>query len=196
MRNSDGFSERSGFQTFVQEGIVLEVNETATVAVRMTIGMDARQIEVVADAPLIESASTNLAKTVAIRGIQNLPLNGRHFTQLGTLQPGEVPITPGLQQAGRSLRDGQAYAVNGQRPESNNFLIDGADNFNSVDGGFVLEPPVDAIAEFRILTGIARVLRRILLREPRRMNCMGRCGNSCVTMRLMRRVSLPKVSSR
>ena len=139
-----------GFQTFVQEGIVLEVNETATVAVRMTIGMGARQIEVVADAPLIESASTNLGKTVAIREIQNLPLNGRHFTQLGTLQPGVVPITPGLQQAGGSLRDGQAYAVNGQRPESNNFLIDGADNFNSVDGGFVLEPPVDAIAEFRI----------------------------------------------
>jgi len=45
--------------------------------------------------------------------------------------------------------------VNGQRPESNNFLIDGADNFNGVDGGFVLKPPVDAIAEFRILTHTA-----------------------------------------
>ncbi|HEV3206623.1 MAG TPA: hypothetical protein VGZ28_06695, partial [Terriglobales bacterium] len=41
---------------------------------------------------------------------------------------------------------------NGQRPESNNFLIDGANNFNGVDGGFVLKPPVDAITEFRILT--------------------------------------------
>jgi hypothetical protein len=45
--------------------------------------------------------------------------------------------------------------VNGQRPESNNFLIDGADNFNTVDGGFVLQPPVDAISEFRILTNTA-----------------------------------------
>ena len=148
-------TDAKGFQKFVQEGIVLEVNETATVAVRLAIGMDARQIEVVADAPLIESTSTNLGKTVAIREIQDLPLNGRHFTQLGILQPGVVPITPGLQQAGGSLRDGQAYAVNGQRPESNNFLIDGADNFNNVDGGFVLEPPVDAIAEFRILTHTA-----------------------------------------
>ena len=50
------------------------------------------------------------------------------------------------------MREGQAYAVNGQRPESNNFLIDGANNFNGVDGGFVLKPPVDAITEFRILT--------------------------------------------
>lgn len=42
--------------------------------------------------------------------------------------------------------------MNGQRPESNNFLIDGANNFNGVDGGFVLKPPVDSISEFRILT--------------------------------------------
>jgi len=42
--------------------------------------------------------------------------------------------------------------VNGQRPESNNFLIDGANNFNGIDGGFVLKPPVDAISEFRIIT--------------------------------------------
>ena len=79
-------------------------------------------------------------------------MNGRDFTQLGTLQPGVVPLTPGLKQAGSSIRQGQSYAVNGQRPESNNFLIDGANNFNGVDGGFVLKPPVDAITEFRILT--------------------------------------------
>jgi len=49
---------------------------------------------------------------------------------------------------GGSLREGQAYSVNGQRPESNNFLIDGADNFNGADGGFVLKPPVDGSANF------------------------------------------------
>ncbi len=148
-------ADAKGFQKFLQEGITLEVNQTALITVRLSIGLDTRQIEVVADAPLLETASTNLGKTVGTRDIQELPLNGRHFTQLGTLQPGVVPITPGLSQAGGSLRDGQAYAVNGQRPESNNFLIDGADNFNNVDGGFVLEPPVDAIAEFRILTHTA-----------------------------------------
>jgi hypothetical protein len=55
-------------------------------------------------------------------------------------------------EAGGGLRDGQPYAVNGQRLESNNFLIDGADNFNGVDGGYVLKPPVDAISEFLIIT--------------------------------------------
>jgi outer membrane receptor protein involved in Fe transport len=112
-------------------------------------------VEVTADAPVIESTSTNLGQTVGSREILDLPLNGRQFTQLGLLQTGVVPLTPGLLEAGGSLRAGQAYAVNGQRPESNNFLIDGADNFDTVDGGFVMEPPVDAIAEFRILTHTA-----------------------------------------
>jgi hypothetical protein len=87
--------------------------------------------------------------------VLDLPLNGRNFSQLGLLQPGVVPITPGLQVAGGSLRNGQAYAVNGQRPESNNFLIDGANNFNAVDGGLVIQLPIDSISEFRILTNTA-----------------------------------------
>jgi len=148
-------ADAKGFQGFVREGLTLEVNQTAFVAVHFTLGSVTRAIEVTADAPLIENSSSTLGKTVGEATIQDLPLNGRHFTQLGTLQPGVVPITAGLSAAGGSLRDGQAYAVNGQRPESNNFLIDGANNFNNVDGGFVMEPPVDAIAEFRILTHTA-----------------------------------------
>jgi hypothetical protein len=147
--------EAKGFQKFLQEGITLQVNQTAFVSVRLAIGATTQQIEVKADAPIIESTSTNLGKTVGEREVLDLPLNGRHFTQLGLLQPGVVPITPGLVEAGGTLREGQAYAVNGQRPESNDFLVDGADNFNTVDGGFVLEPPVDAISEFRILTHTA-----------------------------------------
>jgi hypothetical protein len=144
-----------GFKKYVQEGISLDVNQTATVAIRLSVGIATQEIEVTADAPVIESTSTNLGQTVGRREVLDLPLNGRHFTQLGLLQPGVAPVTPGLLEAGGTLREGQAYAVNGQRPESNNFLIDGADNFNTVDGGFVLEPPVDAISEFRILTHTA-----------------------------------------
>ena len=148
-------AEVKGFQRYVQDGITMDVNETAVVTIRLTVGAPTQQIEVRADAPLIEGTITSLGKTVEEREVLDLPLNGRNFSQLGLLQPGVVPITPGLAQAGGSLRNGQPYAVNGQRPESNNFLIDGADNFNSVDGGFVLQPPIDAIAEFRILTHTA-----------------------------------------
>ena len=74
---------------------------------------------------------------------------------LGLLQPGVAPMTQGLAKAGGSLRAGQAYAVNGQRPESNMYLLDGVSNVNRVDGGYALKTPVDAIQEFRILTETA-----------------------------------------
>ena len=141
-----------GFQKYLQEGISLDVNETAAVPVRLAIGSDKEKVQVQADAELIQPSVTSLGQVVHEREILDLPLNGRDFAQLGTLQPGVVPLTAGLLEAGGSLREQQGYAVNGQRPESNNFLIDGANNVNGVDGGFVLEPPVDAIQEFRILT--------------------------------------------
>lgn len=144
--------EAKGFQRYVQQGITLNVNETATIPIRLAVGADTQVVQVMADAQLIQEAVTSLGKTVLEREVLDLPLDGRNFTQLGLLQPGVVPLTPGLAEAGGSLRAGQAYEVNGQRPESNNFLIDGANNFNGVDGGFVLKPPVDAITEFRILT--------------------------------------------
>jgi hypothetical protein len=144
--------EAKGFQKYVRLGITLNINETATIPIHLAVGTENQLVEVNADAQLIQGTVTGLGKTVTEREVLDLPLNGRNFTQLGLLQPGVVPLTPGLSEAGGSLRAGQSYAVNGQRPESNNFLIDGANNFNGVDGGFVLKPPVDAITEFRILT--------------------------------------------
>jgi hypothetical protein len=148
-------AEAQGFKKYVQEGISLDVNQTAAVAVRLEVGIPTQEVRVQADASLVETTVTSLGKTVGEREVLDLPLNGRDFTQLGLLQPGVFPLTPGLQQAGGSLRNGQAYAVNGQRPESNNFLIDGANNFNSVDGGLVIQLPIDSIAEFHILTHTA-----------------------------------------
>jgi len=141
-----------GFEEYVQDGITLNVNETASVSPHLAVGSEKTQVLVNADAQLIEPTVTSMGEVVQQRELEDLPLNGRNFSQLGLLQPGVVPLTPGIAEAGGSLRNGQAYAVNGQRPESNNFLIDGANNFNGVDGGFVLKPPVDAISEFRIIT--------------------------------------------
>src|SRR6204780_708727 len=144
--------QAKGFQKYLQQGISLDVNETATVAIHLKLGAETQQIEVSADAALVQSTGSSLGQTVMEREILDLPLDGRNFSQLGLLQPGVVPLTPGLLQAGGPGRQNQAYAVDGQRPESNNFMIDGADNVSSVDGGFVFKPPIDAIAEFKILS--------------------------------------------
>jgi hypothetical protein len=141
-----------GFEKYVQEGITLDVNETATVIVHLHVGSETQQLEVNANAALIQTTVDSLGQTVTGQEILDLPLDGRNFSQLGVLQPGVVPLTPGLLEAGGPARANEGYAVDGQRPESNNFLIDGSDNVSSVDGGFVLKPPIDAIAEFKILS--------------------------------------------
>jgi outer membrane receptor protein involved in Fe transport len=141
-----------GFQTYLQQGISLDVNQTATVGIHLKLGSETQQVEVSANAALVQSTVSSLGQTVMEHEILDLPLDGRNFSQLGLLQPGVLPLTPGLLEAGGPARQNQAYAVDGQRPESNNFMIDGADNVSSVDGGFVLKPPIDAIAEFKILS--------------------------------------------
>src|SRR5579863_10441315 len=144
--------QAKGFQRYLQQGISLDVNQTATVGIRLKLGSETQQVEVSANAALIQSTVSSLGETVMENEILDLPLDGRDFSQLGLLQPGVMPLTPGLLEAGGPARQNQAYAVDGQRPESNNFMIDGADNESSVDGGFVLKPPIDAIAEFKILS--------------------------------------------
>src|SRR6204780_2745052 len=144
--------QAQSFQEYIQQGISLDVNQTATIGIHLKLGSETQQVEVSANAALVQSTVSSLGQTVMEHEILDLPLDGRNFSQLGLLQPGVVPLTPGLLEAGGPARENQAYAVDGQRPESNNFLIDGADNVSAVDGGFVLKPPIDGIAEFKIVT--------------------------------------------
>jgi hypothetical protein len=147
--------ESAGFAKYEQSPVRLSVSEVAKMAVTLGVAATAESVTVAGEAQGVETASNVLGKTVTGREILELPLNGRNFTQLGLLQSGVAPMTNGVATSGGSLRSGQSYAVNGQRPESNNFLLDGSKNINRMDGGFALRIPVDAIAEFRILTHTA-----------------------------------------
>jgi hypothetical protein len=125
------------------------------VDVVMSLASQQESVSVNSDANLVDTASNTLGKVVTNKEILDLPLNGRNFTQLGLLQAGVAPLPTGLQQSGGSLRNGQGYGVNGQRPEWNAYRVDGASNINRMDGGFALRIPVEAISEFRILTHTA-----------------------------------------
>src|SRR5262249_25470703 len=145
--------EAINFSKYVREPITLNVNDTIHLLIDLMLGSPQETVQVTSDVPLVETVSNALGKVTSEREILDLPLNGRNFSQLGVLQAGAAPLTQGLAEAGGALRAGHAYSINGLRPESNDFLIDGARNINNVDSGFALKPPLDAIAEFRIITG-------------------------------------------
>ena len=143
-----------GFTEFNATHIRLDVERTVSFPVALVIRQKGDVVTVAANSASVDVSST-LGNVVSSREAVDLPLNGRNFTQLGLLQPGVAPMTFGLAQAGGIARSGQPYAVNGQPPESNNYLLDGVSNVDSVNGGFAIRTPVDAINEFRILTSNA-----------------------------------------
>jgi carboxypeptidase family protein len=140
------------FATLVRQPITLDVSQTIRIELQLDLATVQSTVTVTADAPLVDTATNVLGATVTGREIVDLPLNGRNFTQLGLLQTGVAPLTGGVVAAGGPLREGESYEVNGTRPEENMYILDGSQNVNRMDGGYALKIPVDAIAEFRILT--------------------------------------------
>jgi hypothetical protein len=139
-----------GFATFTA-ALRIDIGSTVRVPVKLEVETGHSEVNVSGTGATVDLGST-LGNVVSGLQATDLPLNGRDLTQLGLLQPGVAPMTTGLAEAGGIARSGQAYAVNGQRPESNNYLLDGASNVDSVNGGYALRTPVDAVNEFRILT--------------------------------------------
>ncbi len=140
-----------GFAPFTATAIRIDIGRTVPVAVKLEVAAGHNEVSVNGTGATIDLGST-LGDVVSSLEATDLPLNGRNLTQLGLLQAGVAPMTGGLAEAGGLARSNQAYAVNGQRPESNGYLLDGVSNMDNVNGAFAIRVPVDAVAEFRILT--------------------------------------------
>jgi hypothetical protein len=143
-----------GFSSLDTSDIRVDVNRVVKLPITLALAGSKDIVEINATAANVDVSST-LGNVVSTHDAVDLPLNGRNLTQLGLLQPGVAPLTFGLQQAGGIARANQGYSVNGQPPESNNYLLDGVSNVDSVNGGFALRTPPDAVTEFRILTSNA-----------------------------------------
>ncbi len=147
-----------GFKTGVRDGVNVTVESTSRVDMKMAVGGLEETVSVTGDAPLVETSNATLGIVVDEKKVVELPLNGRNFTQLGTLLPGVVAPPAALGGASGEATPGgfgavtSGFSVNGMRNQSNNFLLDGASNNDTFNTGFVLRPPPDAIQEFKILT--------------------------------------------
>lgn len=137
-----------GFKKLVRSGITLGVDDKLDLRLQLEIGSAAESVEVSATAMLLEETSNTVGQTVAERTIQQLPLNGRNYLQLGTLTAGAVPNT-------RS-RD-RSFSAYGNRGLQNAFLLDGARNQSYMRGldnraRDAMRPSLEAIAEFKVQT--------------------------------------------
>ena len=144
-----------GFAVWVNSRIHLDVGNQSEIAVQLVLATANQTVEVSAEAAGLQTNEIAQGAVVSETEIANLPLNGRNFSQLGILQPGVRPTSAGLTVQNNFRRIGQNYEVNGMRPESNTFLVDGMRNINRMDGGYAYRPPADSMAEFRILTTTA-----------------------------------------
>jgi hypothetical protein len=152
----------SGFRPQVTP-ITLTVNQTARIDFKMQLGGVSESLVVTAAAPLIDKSTSEISTLIDQKQIENLPLNGRNFTQLATLAPGVNRGIPGSNSSGGSAGQdaetfrysefgGAALSVNGLREQFNNYMIEGVDNNESLVNSIAYLPPPEAIREFSVIT--------------------------------------------
>ncbi|MCS7026807.1 MAG: TonB-dependent receptor [Bryobacteraceae bacterium] len=143
--------EISGFKKSVLGPFKLEVNQIARVDVKLELGDTTQTVEIKDVAPILQTESTQTGDSLGAEKLTALPLNGRNFVRLTLLIPGAVSPNP----EGMNNRFGARPYVNGNREQTNNFMLDGVDINDSIDNRVGYSPNVDALEEVRVLTGNA-----------------------------------------
>jgi hypothetical protein len=142
-----------GFSVTTQEHINVAVSQNLRVNVQLKPGAETQTVEVSTAPPQMQTEDASVGQVVNEQSVNNLPLNGRNFTFLAQLAAGVN--TPQADTRGNASNG--AFAANGLRPSQNNYLLDGidnnSDNVDFLNGtNFVVLPPPDAIAEFKVQT--------------------------------------------
>jgi Carboxypeptidase regulatory-like domain len=136
-----------GFRTFVQTGIVLQVNSNPQVNVTLEVGQVAETVEVQANATLVETRSTGVGQVIENERILELPLNGRQATDLVVLAGAAVQTGKAGSQ---SMQGGVTISVAGGLDSGVTYQLDGAMHNNPYDGTNLPLPFPDALQEFKV----------------------------------------------
>jgi hypothetical protein len=146
---------KEGFDTTEKIRVELFVAQAVTIDLVLRIGSPQSTLTVVANLSSVDSTTSELGTVIATTPVDDLPLNGRNFTQLLTLAPGISPISVAQNSGGGSGWGGNALgaftfpAVNGQRNRSNMFLVDGITDLAFL-GNYNYAPIIDDIQEFKL----------------------------------------------
>src|SRR6266478_5667553 len=118
--------EKTGFKGEVQTGINLVVGQQAVVNLRLEVGAVQEQVTVRGEAPLVNTTTAPVSGLVGEQQVKELPLNGRSFDNLITLNPGTLNYSA-LKSPQTSTSNGNTFSVSGRRPGDNIFLLNGVE---------------------------------------------------------------------
>ena len=151
-----------GFSGYQRTDVVLDTNAALTLDAALEVGGVAQTVSVVDNSLHVETTSTQLGQVITGRQMTAVPLDGRSYTDLLSLQPGVAPQTSitstTVQDVGATVLNPSGtlnpgtISVNGQREFANYFSVNGADVEEDVNAGTSIIPNLDAIDEFRIIT--------------------------------------------
>jgi hypothetical protein len=149
-----------GFETAGYGPFALEIDQMAKVDIPLRVGATSATIDVSGQMqPILNTENATLGETFTENTINSIPLNGRDFTQLTVYTPGSV--APGFSSFGggdsteRAVDAGNEVAVNGNRQQSNNYLLDGQEINENLNNTLGYNPSPDALAEIRVIASNA-----------------------------------------
>src|ERR1035437_9946070 len=153
-------AEREGFKTAVEAAFKLDINQVVRVDFTLVVGSVHEQVIVTVAEPQVESDTSSIGQVIDESRVHQLPLNGQNFMTLAYLSPG-VNIGPASTGSTGNVQQGDipedergngSIQVNGLWATNNNYLLNGFDNNEQQIGFELIEPPIDAIQEFKVQT--------------------------------------------
>ena len=154
--------QAAGFSVYQRKDIVLDTDASLSVDATLEVGSVAETVSVTEDSLHVETVNTQMGEVITGHQMTSVPLDGRSYTDLLSLQPGVAPETSitanTVQDVGATVLspsgtlNAGTISVNGQREFANVFIVNGANAEEDVNEGTAIVPNLDSIAEFRIVT--------------------------------------------
>jgi len=143
--------QKPGFQIVQAKGLILQVDNNAVQNFSLNVATASETVTVEASAPMIETTTMSVGQVIDQNTVQEIPLNGRHFVDLGLLIPGSVtPPQNGFLTA--PLRGQGSFAINtaGNREDTVNFMVNGINLNDMVQNQITFQPSINTVSEFKV----------------------------------------------
>src|ERR1700722_4449109 len=148
-------AESAGFDSEVLPPITLVLNQRARLEFKMKVGAVTNTVQVTSEAPQLQSDTTQVSTLIDAHTIDGIPLATRNYVELTLLAPGSITPNNSTFNTGDNANGGGRPSINGNREQSDNFILDGMDNNQTSENDLAITPSPDAIQEFNLITANA-----------------------------------------